>query len=113
MPKAELDPIIAKLADPQILAKIAGGLARYHRPVVESFDLPSLFNGSHRYYRPYDIYAATADALTKRSIEPTYSPALVHQVAELALKDFPNYEAIAERRSQMAEKLEQEHTTRG
>lgn len=105
MAKEALTP--EDLADPGKLAAKTRSQARYHRPLYSSYESPSAIGMEQTHRRAYDIDDGLFDAFWKRSIDPLHSQALVEQVRELALADFPGYEAMLQRREATVDRLKQ------
>ncbi len=95
------------LTDLEELAAKTRSQVRYHRPPYSSYKSPSAIGMEQTHRRAYGINDGLFDALWKRSIDPFHSQALVEQVRELALEDFPNYEAMLQRREAIVDRLKQ------
>ena len=95
------------LADPGKLAAETRSQTRYHQPSYSSYESPSEIGMEQTHRRAYDIDSGLFDAFRKRSIDPLHSQALVKRVRELALGDFPGYEAMIQRREATVDRLNQ------
>ncbi|HET9722154.1 MAG TPA: hypothetical protein VFP32_03995 [Candidatus Saccharimonadales bacterium] len=105
MHEAEIDPIIAALADPELIARQAVSRFRYHRPTVEQFVIHTAL-GDQIFIEPFTLDTAVADTMQRRSLamEPI-NMGLMHAALKIAASRTPNYRSIDRRRIKAADQL--------
>lgn len=106
MSSEEVDPIIAALADPELISRKAAVLFRRHRPVAECFYPPGHSDNADRVLDYYTVGHAVWDSLEKRSISPVHSPVLFKEAVRLTRIKVPDHEAIESRRLEKARRIQ-------